>query len=130
MQTQAILKLLEKELVNLPDIDVVWLYGSRAKATEHSLSDIDLAIAFNNFSLSQQKKIDRINSVEILLNDETLTTQQHVSCVDINMVPTYLAFNVINEGKVFYSQNKQRIWQEEARVLGKFEFQNMEVKYG
>jgi RNase P/RNase MRP subunit POP5 len=46
------------------------------------------------------------------------------------MVPTYLAFNVINEGKVFYSQNKQRIWQEEARVLGKFEFQNMEVKYG
>jgi predicted nucleotidyltransferase len=55
MKTQATLKLLEKELVNLPDIDVVWLYGSHAKATEHSLSDIDLAIAFNNFSLFQQK---------------------------------------------------------------------------
>ena len=45
-------KLTDKALLD-NDIDVVWLYGSQAKGTAHSKSDIDMAIAFKNFSLSE-----------------------------------------------------------------------------
>ena len=32
-----------------PNVDVLWLYGSRAKGTEPHNSDFDLAVAFHSF---------------------------------------------------------------------------------
>lgn len=130
MQTQDLLYLLEKVFTNSQDVEVVWLYGSRAKGTEHKLSDVDLAIAFKNFSLSQQEKMARIHHIESLLVTEVISFKNPISCVDINTIPTYLAINVVNDGKVIYGKNSRRLLQEENRIYSKFEYENMDIKNG
>jgi predicted nucleotidyltransferase len=47
-----ILKHITNYASEVDDIEVIWLYGSQAKGTSHSNSDIDIAMAFKNFKLT------------------------------------------------------------------------------
>ncbi|WP_051480015.1 type VII toxin-antitoxin system MntA family adenylyltransferase antitoxin [Catenovulum agarivorans] len=105
-----------------PDIEVVWLYGSRARNTHRPDSDIDLAIAYKNFKLDPLEKVSR---PVITASDwqAALNTQVKISVVDINQIPIYLAFSVISEGKVLYSNNDYRMYKEEDRIMALYEYQ-------
>ena len=104
------------------DIEVVWLYGSRARNTHRPDSDIDLAIAYKNFKLDPLEKVSR---PVITASDwqAELNTQLKISVVDINQIPIYLAFSVISEGKVLYSNNDYRMYKEEDRIMALYEYQ-------
>jgi len=118
-------KLTDKALLD-NDIDVVWLYGSQAKGTAHSKSDIDMAIAFKNFSLSELDRKLRPQELNLIWSEQLNLPDGKLSIVDINTVPVYLAFNIVEYGKVICSKNKIRELKETQRIYSQYEFETIE----
>lgn len=99
-----------------PMIEVLWLYGSRAKGSAQANSDYDLAAALTSGSAKDTPYY--LDEVGYQWAQET---QQAISIVDINQVPTPLAYNVINEGLVVICKNPLRLHAEQARVWSLWE---------
>jgi len=118
-------KLTDKALLD-NDIDVVWLYGSQAKGTAHSKSDVDMAIAFKNFSLSELDQKLRPQELNLIWSEQLNLPDRKLSIVDINTVPVYLAFNIVEYGKVICSKNKIRELKETQRIYSQYEFETIE----
>ena len=118
-------KLTDKTLLD-NDIDVVWLYGSQAKGTAHSKSDVDMAIAFKNFSLSELDRKLRPQELNLIWSEQLNLPDRKLSIVDINTVPVYLAFNIVEYGKVICSKNKIRELKETQRIYSQYEFETIE----
>jgi predicted nucleotidyltransferase len=118
-------KLTDKALLD-NDIDVVWLYGSQAKGTAHSKSDVDMAIAFKNFSLSELDRKLRPQELNLIWSEQLNLPDGKLSIVDINTVPVYLAFNIVEYGKVICSKNKIRELKETQRIYSQYEFETIE----
>jgi len=118
-------KLTDKALLD-NDIDVVWLYGSQAKGTAHSKSDVDMAIAFKNFSLSELDRKLRPQELNLIWSEQLNLPDRKLSIVDINTVPVYLAFNIVEYGKVICSKNKIRELKETQRIYSQYEFETIE----
>jgi len=70
---------------------VVWLYGSQAKGTAHQNSDIDIAIAFKDFSLTDWQRKLRPEEYALLWAAELNLADAKLSIVDINTIPTYFS---------------------------------------
>ena len=110
------------------DIEVVWLYGSRASGYSNEHSDYDLAVAFKIFNLSDLEKYLRPNELAIDWAMELDLSEYKISVVDINLVPIYLAYNIIEYGKIIYQQQTLRIYKEQNRIYGQYEYQLIEHK--
>ncbi|BDX04003.1 hypothetical protein MACH16_27510 [Marinomonas pontica] len=108
------------------DIAAVWLYGSRSKGKAQPHSDYDLAIAFNNFQLDSLEKYLRPNELAIDWSALLNLPSDKLSIVDINLTPIYLAYNIIETGKLLYNQGTSRIWREHDRIYSQFEHQRIE----
>lgn len=103
------------------EIDVVWLYGSRAKGLSHKDSDYDLAIAFNTFPKDIIERRLRPEMLAIDLSRVLNIPSETISIVDINLIPISLAWEVIKEGKPIVIKNSMRLIQEELRVSSMYE---------
>ena len=104
-----------------PRIDVLWLYGSRAKGTAQHNSDYDFAVAFNSFPADEWEK--RLQP-ELLAQEwaqQLNVSADLISVVDINHIPLPLAYNVITTGIVLHNNNPLRLIREENRVTSMWE---------
>lgn len=102
-------------------VEVLWLYGSRAKGTATAESDYDLAVAFTGAPADRPERRLR---PELLALDwaQTLSLPEgRLSVVDINLAPLPLAMAVITQGVVLWSGNGLRLAREENRVMGMWE---------
>jgi predicted nucleotidyltransferase len=108
------------------DIEVLWLYGSRAKGCATKESDYDFAVAFKNFELSVSDKYLRPNLLAMdwaaLLNIE----ESKLSVVDINAAPAYLGFNIVEYGEALYQEPSMRRVVEMNRIYSQYDFQLLE----
>lgn len=111
------------------DIEVVWLYGSHAKGTAQPHSDIDLAIAFKNFELSSFDKRLRPKELELEISNALSINEQLISIVDINLIPSYLAFNIVEYGCEILGKNSLRAMKEQQRIYSQFEFEMIASKH-
>ena len=128
---QSVTRILNKITLNASladDIEVIWLYGSQAKGTAHSQSDIDLAIAFKSFNLSELDKKLRPQELSLILSEQLNLPDGKLSIIDINTVPVYLALNVVEYGRVIYSKNSSREFKETQRIYSQYEFEMIEHK--
>jgi len=111
-----------KQIVQLaehnPEVEIVWLYGSRARGNAHSQSDYDLAIAFKTYI---EDPIERRLRPELLALKWCKQLNNQLSIIDINQVPLPLAYTVIQDNKLLYSQNDYRRMVEEQRIMSKWE---------
>ena len=111
-----------KQIVQLaehnPEVEIVWLYGSRARGNAHSQSDYDLAIAFKTYI---EDPIERRLRPELLALKWCKQLNNQLSIIDINQVPLPLAYTVIQDNKLLYSQDDYRRMAEEQRIMSKWE---------
>lgn len=107
----------------IEDIEVIWLYGSQAKGSAHSESDIDLAIAFKNFSLSELDRKLRPQEFSLIWSEQLNLQDGKLSIIDINSVPVYLAFNVVEYGQAIFTKNSSRKFKETQRIYSQYEFE-------
>ncbi|KJR16060.1 hypothetical protein BOO91_19330 [Vibrio navarrensis] len=110
------------------DIAAIWLYGSRAQDRARRDSDYDLAIAFHDFSLDPLARYARPHSLALDWAAALQLPEQQVSLVDINQIPIYLAYQIIETGQLIYSDGSARAWQEITRINSLFEYQQREAK--
>jgi len=122
---KEILKYISNKASKIEDIEVVWLYGSQAKGCAHGQSDIDIAIAFKQFNLTDLDKKLRPQEYALVWGGQLDLPDNKLSIIDINNVPVYLAFNVVEYGNVIYSNNKVRELKENQRIYSQFEFESI-----
>jgi len=128
MTQTLVLKTIKELASKHSDIDVVWLYGSRTGENYNDNSDFDLAIAFKNFDLSSTDKYLRPNELAIEWTEKLGLPQNKISLVDINLVPVYLSFNIVEYGEIIYQTETLRAYREQNRIYSQYEFQMIENK--
>ncbi len=99
------------------NIDVLWLYGSRARDDHTIASDYDLAVAFNDY---ESEPMARRLRPEMLGQEWGMQVHVPLSIVDINQVPTPLAIEVINDHHVLFCRDELRLMQEQQRIWSKW----------
>ena len=105
-------------LANNDDIEVLWLYGSRARNTVNTNSDYDLAVAFKSYI---KEPIDRRLRPELLALEWNRKLGIVLSIIDINQVPLTLAYTVIQDNTLLCSKNEYRRMVEEQKIMSKWE---------
>ena len=110
-----------------PQVQVLWLYGSRAKGTAGPSSDWDLAVAFD--PVKQSGPLGA--ALENRLRPELLALEWQralglaegkLSVVDINQAPIPLAFAIVDANRVLFCRDLGRRLREEARIMSQMEF--------
>jgi len=118
------------------DIELLWLYGSYAKGTAHEQSDIDLAVIFKTW---EDDIIERRLRPELLALDwqQQLNLKEgKLSILDMNIAPIPIAMSVLKSGQLWLSKNKSRQYQEQQRIMSKWEidylyhYQHQQAIYG
>lgn len=103
-----------------PEINALWLYGSRAKGNHRPDSDYDLGVLFAN---RIKDPFERRLRPELLALDWTKTLgldEDLISLVDIQNAPIPLAMNIIS-GELLYSSNRDARLAAEGRIMSKAE---------
>lgn len=107
------------ELASLdPNIEVLWLYGSRARGQESSKSDYDLAIAFTQYI---DDPVERRLRPELLALTWTKKLGVELSIIDINQAPLPMAYTIVQDNTVIFGENNYRCMVEEQRIMSKWE---------
>ena len=85
-----------KKLQNLPFVDEIWLFGSRARGDHRKKSDIDLAIICPNSTDN-----DWDNIMDIIENADTLLK---IDCIKFDKIKIReeLFDNILKDKKVLY----------------------------
>ncbi len=117
MIKQYVIDLLQ---TNIPDIKIIYLFGSRASNDQHALSDWDFAY----------KREKSSGSLEVwnLKNQLSADLSVDVDLIDLDRVGTTLQFQVISHGRVIWQHNEQHTWYYEALVLSAYQKLNEERK--
>jgi predicted nucleotidyltransferase len=118
---KAIKNILERVQHN-KDIEVLWLYGSRARGTENEGSDYDLAIAFKDYI---EDPVDRRLRPELLALQWKKELLIDLSIIDINQVPLPLAYTVVTDNSMLFSRNDYRLMIEEQKIMSKWELDHL-----
>lgn len=118
------------------DVEILWLYGSYAKGTFHSGSDIDLAVIFKDW---QEDIIERRLKSELLAIEwqrELGLKNGEISILDMQIANIPLAMSVLSTGKLLLSKNYSRQLKEQQRIMSKWEidylyhYKNKQAIYG
>jgi len=110
---------------NTSEVEVLWLYGSRARANAQSNSDYDLAIAFKTYI---ENPVERRLRPELLALKWQKQLKVELSIIDINQVPLPLAYTVIQDNTTLYSNNEYRRMVEEQKIMSKWEIDYLHHK--
>lgn len=121
MRNDAILQHCTEYAQDDPRIDVLWLYGSRAKGTAQPDSDCDLAVAFNQFPRDAWQQ--RLQPEQLAMDwaDKLAVADNTLSVVDINHIPVPLAYSIVTTGQVLLAKNRLRQIREENRISSMWE---------
>ena len=119
-EQESILERINRLAQEDPAIEVVWLYGSRAKGTANESSDYDLAVAFTRPGEADHETVVSYPCDE-LAYQWSKKTDEKISIVDINHAPAALAYTIISDGKVVICNNDLRLHAEESRIWSLWE---------
>jgi len=118
------------------DIELLWLYGSHAKGSAHKNSDIDIAVVFKVW---EKDVIERRLKPELLAiewQNKLKLSEGKLSVLDMNNAPIPIAMAVLKNGKLLLSKNISRQFQEQQRIMSKWEidylyhYQHQQANYG
>ena len=101
MQTKIIKDKIKKVLENYP-IVFAYLFGSSARGKTGALSDVDIAVYFEN----QISEKDRFNLKLDLIDKFQKVFQKNIDIVILQEAPPLLLNRVLKEGIKVYSKNE------------------------
>jgi len=114
MTPQVLIENLLAILKDFPDIDLVYLFGSRVSGKTGPMSDYDLAIFGAARGNAFATQIQFQHALAMLLKTE------RVDVVLLNTAPIELAYQIIATGKVLYQKDAYTRVEYEAEILGKY----------
>ena len=131
---------LKQEIIQLAqedkNIELLWLYGSYATGTAHKNSDIDLAVIFKSWEQDVIKRRLRSELLAIEWQQQLKLNDGDLSILDMSISPIPLAMSVLKSGHLLLSKNRSRQFQEQQRIMSKWEidylyhYQHQKTIYG
>ena len=118
LSQEKTLKSLKQLADSNSDVEVLWLYGSRARGKASSTSDYDLAIAFTQYI---DDPVERRLRPELLALTWTKKLGVELSIIDINQAPLPMAYTIVQDNTVIFGENNYRCMVEEQRIMSKWE---------
>jgi predicted nucleotidyltransferase len=118
------------------NIELLWLYGSRAKGTAHKNSDIDLAVVFKEWEKEVVERRLRPELLAIEWQQKLKLKEGMLSVLDMNIAPIPLAMSVLQSGNLLLSKNRPRQLQEQQRIMSMWEidylyhYEHQQALYG
>jgi hypothetical protein len=97
-------------------IVVAYLFGSTARGEASCLSDIDIAVLFDD-ALTKKEAFDLQLKLIVDLGD--LLKTKNVDLIVLNDSPLLLAFNIIRDGIILKSDEKKRVTFE-TRIMSRY----------
>ena len=117
-------------------IELLWLYGSYAKGTAHEQSDIDLAVVFKSWEADVIERRLRPELLALEWQKQLSLKEGELSILDMTIAPIPIAMSVLKQGKLLLSKNRSRQFQEQQRIMSKWEidylyhYQHQQAIYG
>ena len=104
------------------DVEIVWLYGSRARNSASASSDYDLAIAFKTYI---EDPLERRLRPELIALKWQKIIGRKLSVVDIEQASLPLAYTVIEDNCLLYSCNDYKRMTKEQIIMSKWEIDHL-----
>lgn len=95
-------KLIDYIKQKVPELQMLYLFGSYAKGNQTEKSDLDLAFSCG-------KKLNNLQRWE-LAEDIAAFIDCDVDLIDLMATSTVMAYQVVTTGKLLYSVNNQEDW--------------------
>lgn len=117
-------------------IELLWLYGSYAKGTAHEQSDIDLAVVFKSWEADVIERRLRPELLALEWQKQLSLKEGELSILDMTIAPIPIAMSVLKQGELLLSKNRSRQFQEQQRIMSKWEidylyhYQHQKAMYG
>ena len=115
---KEILSKIQKFFKKKKGINLVYLYGSKAKNKQKLGSDIDLGVLLNSSVSEEEYSQIRLNLTTQLMN---LLNFDKIDLVILNQSPPLLCYQAVLKGKILYIQNKEKRTDFELKVLREYE---------
>ena len=96
----------------MPDVEAIYLFGSRADSRARDDSDLDIAV-LGAAPLPPLRRFEMQRELSALLGHD-------VDLVDLFAATTVLRLEVVTRGKLLYRRDADRTLDFEARVLGEY----------
>jgi len=118
------------------NIELLWLYGSYAKGTAHNKSDLDLAVIFKTWEKDVIERRLRSELLAIEWQKIFNLGEGELSVLDMNIASIPIAMSVLKTGELLLSKNLPRQFQEQQRIMSKWEidylyhYQHQQAIYG
>ena len=103
-------------------VEVLWLYGSRARGSASNTSDYDLAVAFKVY---EKDPLERRLRPELLAMNWAKSLGVELSVIDITQVALPLAYTVVQDNCSLYSGDGYRQLTEEQKIMSKWEIDHL-----
>jgi len=96
----------------MPEVRLVYLFGSRVEDSAGPLSDYDFGILFDREKFSANIEAEAAHALSKVLETD------RVDVVPLNRAPIELAYSVIFQGELIYEFDRAIRVEYEARILG------------
>ena len=101
-------------------VDAIYLYGSRAKQTEHEHSDWDIAVIFSDYETDLSARLLRPQLLEAAIERE-LKLYNQISVIDLETAPVYLQYSILMSAVKMFDRNVPHVKRLEQGILSKWE---------
>jgi len=103
---------LQKIILEIPEVSLVYLFGSQLEGNTGPMSDYDLGVVLDHSAEARQIQARLAHALASALQ------ANRIDVVLLYAVPIELAYNVIAHGKVLYQRDLETLVEFEAQVLG------------
>jgi len=118
--TDSLLRAIHAALEPIAQIQVAYLFGSRARGSERRDSDLDLAVAFPRELDDAQR-----GRVKLLVIDALTAALgalgERADIVDLDRAGSALAFSAVARGRCAFMRNRSERVRLEARIARRFD---------
>ncbi|HLW08487.1 MAG TPA: nucleotidyltransferase domain-containing protein [Marinilabiliaceae bacterium] len=96
---------IEQALALKPDVRFAYLFGSQVKGTAGLLSDIDIAVFFDETTYAQGNTYGP--EYELVLKLEKALEAGRVDLVVLNKAPNFLRYQILKGGEIIYCRSEE-----------------------
>ena len=98
-------------------LDLVFLYGSWSRGLPKSDSDVDLAVVFEDYQLSESIAFQRVTDLSVRLTS-LLHREVNIIAMDMDFRHPMLYYNAVVCGELLYAKNENHYltWHNQAIV--------------
>jgi predicted nucleotidyltransferase len=127
---KSILKMIEPTLIKKIalkyDLQLIYLFGSKATGRDTKVSDIDIAVLLNDREAHNLKNL----ILDLIFDFSRVFCSDKIDLVILNKTSLAVQYNVISDGEILYALNPETRYNYEVNLISLYlDFKRYEDEY-